>query len=112
MDVSQLELPSLEALLSRERAAWDLANKIGRTPKSWEEHESYVRQRHAELVAMPDEERDIALVEGHLANASMLESTLKHIDTVLMPLARAREAMDKGNRSRRRAAKKKKRGKR
>lgn len=41
---------------------------------------------------MPQEERDVAIVEGHLENAGMLQSVLSHIDNVLMPLARAKKA--------------------
>lgn len=97
----------MEALLSREKAAWELANRIGQTPRPWHEHEAFIRSKYAEILALPEEYRDVAFVEGHLGNAAMLEATLKHIDSVLLPLARAREA---SKRSKRRSKKKKKRG--
>ncbi len=109
MDVSQLELPSLEELLEGEKKIWEKANKIGKTATSWEQHESYIRSEYARLMGMNEEERDVALVEGHLAKAGMIESTLRHIDTVLMPAARAKEAAEAASRNRadrRRRAKK------
>lgn len=109
MDVSQLELPSLEELLESEKAIWEKANKIGKTATSWEQHEAYIRSDYARLMSMSEEERDVALVEGHLAKAGMMEATLRHIDTVLMPAARAKEAAEAAsrNRSRNRAERRK-----
>jgi len=83
--------------------AWEKANKIGKTITTWEQHEAFVRAKYDELMALPEEQRDVAIVEGHLQNAGMLQQVLNHIDNVLLPAARARES----SRSVRRAAKKK-----
>ncbi len=101
--------------LSAAKAVWVKANKIGTTPRSWEQEEEYVRTRYAEVAAMSFEERDVAMVEAHIEKVGMLEAVRKHIDTVLMPLARAKETKtvkSVPNRAARRGAKKKKRGSR
>jgi hypothetical protein len=99
----------LEELISKERTAWVDANRFGPTATSWEKHEAYIRSKYAELSAMPEEQRDVALVEGHLEKVGMLEAVLKHIDS-LLPIARAKEAAEMRNRSVRRKRKKKGQG--
>jgi hypothetical protein len=88
MDASQLDLPSLEVLLSREKAHWEKANRIGKTVRSWEEEEADIRSRYAALEAMSEEDRDVAIVKGHLERAGMLQAVLDHINNVLLPKAR------------------------
>lgn len=109
MDVTQLNLPSLGQLLLDEKTVWEKANQIGKTLRSWPEEEADIRHRYAELQSMSEEDRDKALVQGHLERAGMLEKVLSHIDSVLMPLAKAREAAKKKKRPKSKAKKKRSR---
>jgi len=100
----------LEESLSKAKKAWVNANKIGKTSTSWETEEAFIRKRHAELMALPEEERDQGVVEGSLEKTGMLQATLDHLNNVLIPAARAREEAEKRKRSNQRKKAKKKRG--
>jgi hypothetical protein len=88
---------------------WETANRIGPTLRTWEQEEADIRSRYPALQAMSQEERDLAFTQGHLEKVSMLEATLKHINQVLLPIARANEL---GRAKRKRKPKKKKTKKR
>ena len=81
----------MEQLLSFRKAAWEKANLAGKTMWSWEQEEAETRRLHTELSAMSDEDRDMAVLKGHLERANMLKEVLAHIDNVLMPKAIANE---------------------
>ena len=110
----------MEELLLTQKRIWEEANKIGPTTRSWEAEEADIRKRYAELESMNEEDRDKAIVEGHLERAGMLEAVLNHIDTVLLPRARANERLQasrsirrsKKKKSKAKATKKKKKGRR
>ena len=110
MDPTRLDLPSLEQLLVDEHAAWELAEKAGKTLLSWPENEVLIRRRYAELQAMTEEQRDVTLTQGHLEKVGMLQSVLDHVNNVLLPRARAKEAAEMNRAGRRASKKKKKKG--
>jgi hypothetical protein len=101
----------LAALLSDQKAVWEKANSISPTLRTWEQEEVEIRAKYAELAKMPQEDRDLAITQGHLEKTGMLESVLKHINNVLLPIARANESRSI-RRSKKKRSKKKKRGKR
>lgn len=106
LDSRKLELPPLPECLARAKRQWEAANAIAPTASGWPETEAAIRQKHAELMAMSQEDRDVAILKAQAPQREMLQAVLTHVDgLIIQEKARlAREARE------RKAGKSKKKG--
>lgn len=83
-----LDLPPLEEVLANARMQWTAANLIGPTATTWEVEEQRIRNLHAHLSAMSQEERDAEIIRIHAKRLAEHKATLDHVNGMLGQVSR------------------------